>query len=264
MTNLTFREFNSKTIRIRADRYVCLTDMAKATGKKVNDWLRLKSTVELIEAYSGSTGIPADQLIEVNESEGSNDNRGTFAHPHLSLDFAQWCNVQLKIQCLKWLDELLTTGKVELEPTPTPQTVGIDPNELNLLRLGLTSVNSALVDGLILNELGKLKPNLLPQIKEAQKLIAATNIIPFVLMTPKVLGQELGVSAIKVNRLLCQLGFQVKNENKTKGSPDYIPTEIGKEYAEMTMSTGSNGDNTTYQHLKWKEKIKDVLKRNLK
>lgn len=150
------------------------------------------------------------------------------------------------------------------EPEPTPQPVGIDPNELNLLRLGLTSVNTALVDGLILNELGKLKPNLLPQIKEAQKLIAATNIIPFVLMTPTVLGKELGVSAIKVNRMLCELGYQVKNENKSKGSPDYLPVGKGLEYAEMTMSTGSNGDNTTYQHLKWKEKIKDVLRRNLK
>lgn len=150
-------------------------------------------------------------------------------------------------------------------PEPTPQPVGIDPNELNLLRLGLTSVNSALVDGLILNELGKLKPNLLPQIKEAQKLIAATNIIPFILMTPTSLGKELGgLSAIKVNRLLCELGYQVKNENKSKSSPDYVPTEKGKEYAEMTMSTGSNEDNTTYQHLKWKEKIIDVLKRNIK
>lgn len=262
MSNLTIREFNGQTIRVRkSDRYVCLTDMAKASGKLFADWKRLKTSESYLQTLSSIMGIPIIQLIEVKVGN-LGELSGTWGHPKVALRFAQWCSDEFAVQVDCWIDELLTTGKVELEPTPQP--VGIDPNELNLLRLGLTSVNSALVDGLILNELAKLKPNLLPQIKEAQKLIAATNVIPFVLMTPTVLGKELGISAIKVNRLLCQLGYQVKNENKSKGSPDYLPVGDGLEYAEMTMSTGSNGDNTTYQHLKWKEKIKDVLKSNLK
>lgn len=43
--NNIIRSYNGKNIRFRSsDSYGCLTDMANATGKKVNDWLRLKST----------------------------------------------------------------------------------------------------------------------------------------------------------------------------------------------------------------------------
>lgn len=258
MNNLQIREFNGRTIRIRqSDRYVCLTDMAKASGKLFADWKRLKTTESYLATFSESMGIPIDRLIEVNESQGSNEDRGTWGHPKVALRFAQWCSDEFAVQVDCWIDELLTTGKVELQPTQTSQP--IDPQDLSMLRVGLTSINPALVDGFILNELGKLKPALLPQIMEAHKLLASVTEIPEVLMTPTIIGKELGISAIKVNKLLTGLGYQIKNENKSKGSPDYVPTETGKNYAELTMSTGHSGDNTTYQHLKWKRSIIDIL-----
>ncbi len=117
MTNL-IKSWNGRTIRIRDDRFVSLTDMAQATGKRVNDYLRLGGTKAYVDALSESTGFTADNLIQVNESFGSNDERGTWGHPYVAVEFAQWCDVYLKIQCNRWLDELLTTGKVELVQQP--------------------------------------------------------------------------------------------------------------------------------------------------
>jgi hypothetical protein len=110
------RSFNDRLIRIRQDdRYVSATDMAQSCGKLLADWKRLKATNEYLQAFQGSMGIPIDQLIEVNESQGSNESRGTWLHPKVALRFAQWCSPQFAVQVDCWIDELITTGKVQLE-----------------------------------------------------------------------------------------------------------------------------------------------------
>jgi hypothetical protein len=45
-----------------------------------------------LEVLSGSVQIPTDQLIQVNESTGSNESRGTWGHPKVAIRFAQWCS----------------------------------------------------------------------------------------------------------------------------------------------------------------------------
>ena len=64
------------------------------------------------------------------------------------------------------------------------------------------------------------------------------------------------------------LGYQVKNLNKTsKDEPAYFATDIGKPYASNTIATGrlydSGADNTTYQHLKWRPQIVEILREQL-
>ena len=116
MTDLsTFREWNNRKIRIRPeDRYVCLTDMAKAVGKEFKHWNSLDGTKSYLAVFSKKVGIPTDKLLEVT----SGRNGGTWAHPKIAIRFAQWCSDEFAIQVDFWIDELLTTGKVELAPTP--------------------------------------------------------------------------------------------------------------------------------------------------
>lgn len=114
MSNI-IKTWNEKTIRWREeDQYGCLTDMAQATGKQPSDWTRLKSTAEYLLALEGSTGIPRDQLIQVNESSGSNEERGTWAHRRVCIRFAQWCSPEFAVQVDTWVEELMTTGSVSL------------------------------------------------------------------------------------------------------------------------------------------------------
>ena len=132
MTNLITREFNGKKIRQREDGYISATDICQASGKRMNNWLRLKSTEEYLEALSDDLGIPVvgtnthcadsditNYLIEINKSYlieinvgGSLENNGSWVHRLVAIELAGWCNVRLRIQCNKWVEELLTKGYV--------------------------------------------------------------------------------------------------------------------------------------------------------
>lgn len=89
--NNIIRSWNNKTIRFRAsDNYGCLTDMANATGKKVNDWTKTQQAKDYIEALSKLTSSPAGLLLETT-NEGNQEDKGTWAHPEISEKFWQWC-----------------------------------------------------------------------------------------------------------------------------------------------------------------------------
>jgi hemerythrin len=114
MTALAIKEFNGATIRVRtSDRYHCLTDMAKAAGKLFADWQRLKTTKSYLDTLSRIMGIPIIQLIEVNVGNLGSGS-GTYGHPKVAIRFAQWCSDEFAVQVDTWIEELLLTGKVEL------------------------------------------------------------------------------------------------------------------------------------------------------
>lgn len=108
MTNIIKHSYNGAIISQESDGYVSLTDMAKASGKKVNDYLRLASSKAYFEGLSGSTGIPVDRLIRVNESSGRNQDRGTWSHPEIAVDFAQWCSIPFRIWANSVLRNIIT------------------------------------------------------------------------------------------------------------------------------------------------------------
>jgi hypothetical protein len=124
----------------------------------------------------------------------------------------------------------------------------------------MSSVPTPLVNGFILNRIQYHYPELKADIEAAHSLLAATNSIPEVLLTPTAIGQRLGVSARVVNALLTENGYQVKNHNKSKTEPAYLPTELGERYSSNTLATGKGRDNTSYQHTKWQESIVKVLR----
>jgi len=83
--------WNQQNIRINpTNRYVCITDMATASGKQSSDWTRLQKTQELEAALATMTGFPRDLLVVVEWDEIG--NKATWAHPKLAIQFAQWCN----------------------------------------------------------------------------------------------------------------------------------------------------------------------------
>jgi hypothetical protein len=102
-------------IPLREDGYIYATGLCKVAGKKMYDWSRLKETRNLKSTLEKSeTGIPAAQLIEVYRGNSSKYSQGTWIHPDLGLNLAQWCSTNFSAQVSKWLRELIYTGKVEL------------------------------------------------------------------------------------------------------------------------------------------------------
>jgi len=102
-------------IPMREDGYIFATALCKTVGKKPNDWLRLRETKNLIKDLEKSkSGIPDLQLIEVYKGNSSKYNSGTWIHPDLGIQLAQWCSPSFSLQVSKWIRELIITDKVEL------------------------------------------------------------------------------------------------------------------------------------------------------
>jgi KilA-N domain len=112
MSNQDFsiKSYNGRAIKIDpVTRFVCLTDMASANNKQFGHWNELKGTSEYLSRFSRAIGIPIEELLFAPEG-----STGTWAHPKIAIRFAQWCSIDFAIQVDRWIDELLTTGKVEL------------------------------------------------------------------------------------------------------------------------------------------------------
>lgn len=202
MTNLAIRQFNDKTIRFREDGYICLTDMAKATGKRYPDWSRLDSTKSYLEALSAVVHKTTTELIDVTQG-GTPQLQGTWGHPKVAIRFAQWCSDEFAVQVDFWVDELMTTGKVELaQPVPQlpPSDIRLDNLKRNLEAFGVDLSNprfkQPLAD-LALNILGV--PQLLPGSSSSSEYLGVAEI-----------AEGLGYLPILVAKHRSQLGKYVK------------------------------------------------------
>lgn len=118
-TNSIIKHFNGKKIRIDpTNNYPNLTDMARASGKKVAGFLRLDSTKDFIQELSGVVGNHTSNLLCVGDK-----STGTWAHPQIAIKFAGWLSAKFEVLMTSWIFELLSTGKVDLALLPEPQAL---------------------------------------------------------------------------------------------------------------------------------------------
>ena len=126
------------TIPLREDGYIHATSLCKAVKKKVNDWLRIRDTKNLVKELENKvkksevqiftaqnvTGISVTQnittnsvkkeLIEMYKGNSGKYSQGTWIHPDLGLQLAQWCSPSFSLQVSKWIRELIFTDSVKL------------------------------------------------------------------------------------------------------------------------------------------------------
>ena len=127
MNALTTHNYNGFAISQDRDKYTSLTDMARACGKFVADYLRLDSTTEYLQELSRSMGLTTDQLIRIKR-DGKNNERGTWAHPEVAIDFAQWCNVSFRI----WANRTLRGVIENQQPNKFTSDLSIRTLEIQL------------------------------------------------------------------------------------------------------------------------------------
>jgi hypothetical protein len=101
---------------MREDGYIFATALCKASGKLVGNWLRLKETKEFIKNLEKNDIHihTSGKLIEIYKGGNDKYNQGTWIHPDLGIQLAQWCSVNFAHQVSKWIKELIITNKVEL------------------------------------------------------------------------------------------------------------------------------------------------------
>ncbi|HEY9864144.1 MAG TPA: KilA-N domain-containing protein [Candidatus Obscuribacterales bacterium] len=126
MSNLIFHAANDLPIgQRRGDGYLSATALCKAAGKKWNDYYRLDSTKEYLEALSENlnlkvivnnavAGIPASALVET--FKGGNSQQGTWVHPQVAVHLAMWLSPEFAVQVTQWVVQWMS-GTAQPQPT---------------------------------------------------------------------------------------------------------------------------------------------------
>ena len=114
-------KIDGNVIKCNTDGYICFTELIKISNvnqektinhKKIRDWMINKSTKEFLHGLAKSLDTTPEKLIFYENS--CNENRGTYGHPLLLIQFSQWLSVDFGVRVSKWIFELLMYGKVEL------------------------------------------------------------------------------------------------------------------------------------------------------
>ncbi|MFM7888066.1 MAG: KilA-N domain-containing protein, partial [Pseudanabaena sp.] len=108
------------------DGYINLNQMAEASGKLIHNWLQNKSTKELFaEFYRQQSTTWNSDSTTWNSMQSNSDtvhlvpalityegnNGGTWAHPDIALQFAQWCSAAFALQVSRWVRDWIATNK---------------------------------------------------------------------------------------------------------------------------------------------------------
>lgn len=156
------------------------------------------------------------------------------------------------------------------EPESTILALPHSPKEISeaiACVLSIAGIDPMLIAGVAANEIGKAYPALKPHMEAAKKLLplpvkqellTVTDLAKrYVQETGKPLSEnntDRG-NAIELNKLLTDLGLQVKND---AGNPAYLPTELGKPYSKMVLQEGKD-NNKTCQQLRWYPSVIEKL-----
>lgn len=171
------------------------------------------------------------------------------------------------------LPQIRKTGKYDPSgisaPAIAPQMSAKEVINFSMELLTLAGVAEPLRASFGLTAIGKLYPSYSGVVEDAKKLVSVQTTVDEVPLSPTEIGvllaNDLGLpdtpSAIKVNKVLEELGFQVAEyEESSKGKRKKIwkSTEKGEPFSQMQVDTASSGK--TVFKIRWFPSILDELK----
>jgi len=119
-------DYNGTPIRQKlSDDYVCLTDMAKVEGRRVGDYLDLPETRRYISALAKDLSLLPEDLVVKKEGR----NGGSYAHPEIAIDCAQWVSVEFRV----WANRTLVRAVKDQSQSQQAQLPPADIRIVSLL-----------------------------------------------------------------------------------------------------------------------------------
>ncbi len=86
------------------DGYISATALCQSVGKRFSDYKVLKNTVEFIRELKNQTGLTESELIHVIKG-GEPSLQGTWVHPFLAINLAQWLSPKFAVKVSEWVTE---------------------------------------------------------------------------------------------------------------------------------------------------------------
>lgn len=225
--NITF-DFGDGTKMINA------TQMAKAFGKRPNDFMGLPKTTNFISALI-DTGLSGN---EISRKVRGGTNQGTFLHEKLALKFAAWLSPKFELWVYDRVHELLTMGSTSIVQPSDDEIIMQSMDILQGRVLRLKAENT---------DLKKEVSDLLPDAAYTRQVLQSDQSY-----TITEIGEDLGLTANALNQFLYEQGVQRKVNGRWVLYAKY------KAYNLTTPHTHSgykpNGDEWSKTYTRWTEK----------
>lgn len=87
-----------------ADGYISATALCQSVGKRYSDYRALSTTQAFINELVTETRLPEERLIHVIKG-GNASLQGTWVHPFIAMNLAQWLSPKFAVKVSKWVTE---------------------------------------------------------------------------------------------------------------------------------------------------------------
>lgn len=132
------------------DGYVNASALCKASGKSFADYARLKSTEEFLSELSSDMGIPISELYQ-SVKGGNPQLQGTWVHPQVAINLAQWASPKFAVLVSKWVFEWMS-GNI-----PNGQTLPYHLQRYMINRAGIPPTHFSIFNEIVYNLIAPLE-----------------------------------------------------------------------------------------------------------
>ena len=230
--------------------YVNATQMAKSFDKKPAEYLRLPSTRELLDACMGKSHTSESQFV-ITKMGSSENGGGTWLHETIALDFAQWLSVDFKLWCNDRIKELLSVGM-----TATPQAIEdmlSNPDMIIQMATQLKELRNKTQRQEAQLQTAQQYFNIVkPKAEYYDDVLTSNSQI-----TINSIAMELGLTAIKLNKILKDKGVQYKQGDKWLLRSNYRGKGYEDTYTHKYFN--SRGEQMTKTEMRWTEKGREFI-----
>ena len=109
-------------IPTREDGYIFGTRLCNIARKRIDKWRSSYETCQILAYMKSAMNMEESDIIHV-VTEGPKDKHGTWVHPDLGVQLAQYCSPIFSIQVSRWIRELIVTKNVKLGEEKSTNTV---------------------------------------------------------------------------------------------------------------------------------------------
>lgn len=231
-----------------------LNCLHKASGlgdsKKPSEWLRTKQAEELINELSGNSRLGQDVIKSVKGGVSP----GTFSHELLAISYAGWISPSFQLQVNQVFIDY-KTGKLSQPKNKVNRQATVDSVIQDQRRAKCIMKTTMDIGKILGTEPAMCKAIAVEQVSRQIGIdysnLLTHNSVEEQPITPTELGKLSGVSAVKMNLLLKDQGFQYRDENG-----EWRPTEKGEKYCTCNPYKSKHSHHTGYRTLWFPSVIK--------
>ncbi len=225
--------------------FLSATEMAQSFGKRPVDFLKNQSTKNFIDELSAVRNITPTELVKVING---GTEFGTWMQEDVAIEFARWLSPAFAIWANDRIKELLRTGVTTIsnDDEVIAQAMQVLQNRLEVSR----------------QEKERLQVQNNLQSKEIAQIAPKAEYFDTVLQSTETyvitrIAQELGVSAVAMNRKLAEMRVQRKVDGQWMLYRQYVGNGYTKSHtATYTKQNGETGTNT---QTVWTEKGRNFI-----